>query len=268
MAQSRRSLSGTAPTSRWPHARRSVRRYSVSPALLSISAVILGAGLVGCQPIELEPERIIRDLPGPVYVERQPQRPLPPPPPAPRKTITNRIIVVDPGHGGRDPGAMAKYRGHMREKDINLDVARHVSSVLASQGGRVILTRNGDTTVDLNARARAADRYRADLFLSIHADSSPKRYISGTGIHIYTRANYETMRMAQCIAASFRRNGIECRGIFRNNFHVLREHKRPGILIECGFLTNASDSERLNDASYRQKLANAIAQGVVDHFAQ
>ncbi len=77
-----------------------------------------------------------------------------------------------------------------------------------------------------------------------------------------------TMRIAQCIASSFRRNGVSCRGINRRNFAVLREHNSPGILIETGYLTNSAEAARLNDSAYRSKLAAAIAEGIADHFSR
>ena len=163
---------------------------------------------------------------------------------------------------------MPKFRGQMREKDINIDIAKKVASQLGSRGARVIMTRTSDSTLELDDRARVADRYRCDLLLSIHVDSSPKRWISGTGIFIHTQPSAETMRIAQRIASSFRRNGISCRGIFRSNFHVLREHNSPGVLIESGYLTNSAEAARLNDAAYRTKLAAAIAEGIADHFAR
>ncbi len=213
---------------------------------------------------------MLSPLPGPIIISRdKPTLPPPPPPaPPPLKTIAHRTIVVDAGHGGKDPGAMPKYRGQMREKDINLDIAKKVGSQLSSRGARVVMTRTSDTFLELDDRARVADRYRCDLLVSVHVDSSPKRWISGTGIFIHPQANSESMRIALCIASSFRRNGISCRGINRRNFAVLREHSSPGILIETGYLTNATESQRLNDSAYRNKLAAAIAEGVADHFAR
>jgi len=255
-----------------PLSGRTVRRRPTArslrpvPRWAAMAFPVLLTGLAGCP----QEGSSITNLPNPIYIPRETPRPAPPPPapPPPPKSIANRTIVIDPGHGGKDPGALPKYRGQMREKDINLSIASQVSDQLQARGARVILTRGGDRSLELDDRARMADRYRADLFVSIHADSHPKRYISGTGIHIYTRPSLTTMRIAQCMAASFRRNGISCRGIFRSNFHVLREHNRPGLLIECGYLTNAYDAQRLNDSAYRSRLAVAIAEGVADHFAK
>lgn len=266
MAQGRSIRSGIRPIRRGPLSRVLGRGLAITApsGVLALSVLIGGFGLAGCT----ETGPVMRNLPTPVYVIRE--RPLPPPPPAPPapRPITNRTIVVDAGHGGKDPGALPKFRGQLREKDLNLDIASQVGSRLASRGARVVMTRTTDSFLSLEDRAGVADRYRADLFLSIHADSSPKRYISGAGIHIHRQAQMETMRLAQCIATSFRRNGISCRGIFRNNFHVLREHNSPGVLIECGYMSNAADAQRLNDAAYRSRLATAIAEGVADHFAR
>jgi N-acetylmuramoyl-L-alanine amidase len=265
MAYSRSIRSGTVSSGSRLHSRLTSRCRPVAILWAVVTSPLLLAGLAGCE----QPPQVISSLPTPVYMRRD--RPLPPPPPAPPptpKSITNKTIIIDPGHGGKDPGALPKFRGQMCEKNINLDIASKAASMLSSRGARVIMTRRNDTFLELDDRSRMADRYHADLFLSVHTDSSPKRYISGTGIHIHPAASLETMRIAQCIAVAFRRNGISCRGIFRSNFHVLREHNSPGILIESGYITNTYDARRLNDSSYRSKLATAIAEGVADHFTR
>jgi N-acetylmuramoyl-L-alanine amidase len=234
---------------------------------LTLSVVLTTSmGLAGCQEHVqwLAQEQVLNPLPPPIVLN--PARPPPVPRPVLCKTLRDTTIVVDPGHGGRDPGAMPKYRGQLREKDINLSIASQVEETLRSRGARVIMTRTSDIFLELEDRARIADRYRADLFVSIHADSAPKRFMSGAGVHIYTKADRETQTIAQCIVSALRRSGIHCRGVFRSNFHVLREHERPGVLIEAGFLTNSADAERLNSAGYRARLATAIAEGITDHF--
>lgn len=269
MAHSRRILPPKTAAGRTPSClpfSGQQARTSQLPILAALSVLTIGLSLSGCTPID--GSGCLPQLPNPIInVREAPRVPAPPPPPS-LKRISDRTIVVDAGHGGKDPGALPKFRGQLREKDINLDIATKVANDLGSRGARVVMTRTSDVFLELDERSRLADRHRADLFLSIHADSSAKKWISGTGIHIHPRANYETMRMAQCIAASFRRNDISCRGIVRNNFHVLREHNSPGILIECGYMTNATDAQRLNDPAYRSRLASAIAEGIADHFSR
>lgn len=177
-------------------------------------------------------------------------------------------MVIDPGHGGKDPGAWPRNLSSLPEKTIVLDVSSKLARMLSDRGGRTISTRTTDVFIELGARAAAADRHRADLFVSVHADSAPRASASGAGVHIYTQASLESQRAAQAIVAAFRRAGIETRGIYRNNFSVLREHSRPAVLIECGFLTNRGDAQALNDANYRTRLASAIAEGITDYFAR
>lgn len=269
IAQSRRILFPRPAGGSFPSPCRTFQRntYPFSQCILAFSILATGLASTGCTP--MDGPTCICPLPNPIIHVREAPRALPPsPPPAPAKRISDRTIVVDAGHGGKDPGALPKFRGQMKEKDINLDIAMKAGSGLGSRGARVVMTRTRDVFLELEDRARLADRHHADLFLSIHADSSPKKWISGAGIHIHTHASLETMRVAQCIASSFRRNGISCRGIVRNNFHVLREHNSPGILIEAGYMSNAADAQRLNDAAYRSKLASAIAEGIADHFSR
>jgi N-acetylmuramoyl-L-alanine amidase len=250
-----------------------VRRGHRPLSRLAVFSILAAAmGIAGC-PSEQQlgkPDRVLETLPPPIYGARP--QPLPPPPPPPRvvaqKSLRDTTIVVDPGHGGKDPGTLGRGRSALPEKAIDLDIATQVAGILQSRGARVIMTRNRDYFVELDDRAAIADRYHADLLVSIHADSSPKRYMSGTGIHIHTQANRESQNIAHCIVSSFRRSGISCRGIFRNNFAVLREHNSPGVLIESGFLSNSSDADRLNSAGYRTKLAGAIADGLTDHFGR
>ena len=213
---------------------------------------------------------MIQPLPPPIIQTPTilPPTPLPPPPqPWTGRQIRGAVVVIDPGHGGHDPGAMAKFGGQVAEEAIVLDIGVQVGRMLSERGARVIMTRNTDRFLELQERADIAERNRADLFISIHADSSENRGASGTCVHVYTQASAQSMKAATRMTAAFGRAGIECRGIAHNNYHVLREHSRPGMLIECGFLTNSGDARKLNSASYRTQLAKAIADGATAYFA-
>jgi N-acetylmuramoyl-L-alanine amidase len=177
--------------------------------------------------------------------------------------------MIDPGHGGKDPGAWKGTRSRMPEKSIVLDIGNSVSKTLRDRGASVIATRTTDTYPTLDQRANAADRYRVDLFVSIHADSAPKNpAASGTEIHIQDGPGGNSLIAARCIIASIKKAGLECRGLQSSNLHVLREHRRPAILIECGFLTNRGDALKLNSSAYRARLAAAIADGITDYFSR
>ena len=235
--------------------------------LAAILTLVPLAVMVGCEA----PGKVISPLPPPiVHTPPPPVAPPPPPPPTPwtGPKIRGAVIVIDPGHGGKDPGALPKYRGQMAEEAIVLDISNRVGRLLGERGARVIMTRTSDRFLELQDRADIAERNRADLFVSIHADSAERKSASGAGVHIYTQASSQSQKAALRMVSAFNRAGIECRGVFRNNYHVLREHSRPAMLIECGFLTNPGDARNLNSAGYRAKIADAIADGIASYFAQ
>ncbi len=238
-------------------------RTTLAAALTLVSLSLLA----GCEG----PGKVIEPLPPPIIHSPTPSpvfTPPPPPPPQPwtGQKIRGAVVVIDPGHGGKDPGALPKYGGHMTESAIVLDIGNRVARLLGERGARVIMTRSSDRFLELQDRADTAERNRADLFISIHADSAENRSASGAGVHIHTKASSQSQKAALRMTAAFQKHGIECRGIYRNNFHVLREHSRPAMLIECGFLTNAGDAGKLNSSSYRARIANAIADGTTAYF--
>jgi len=175
-------------------------------------------------------------------------------------------IVVDPGHGGKDPGA--RGLSSLPEKTIVLDIAWQIADLLDQQGADVIMTRSDDRFIELDERAAIAERTRADLFVSIHADSSKKGYIDGATVLVGTTASNQSKQAARCIKAALQRYGIGNREIRAQQLRVLDNHSRPAVLVECGFLTNLTDARRLNAAWYRSRLAHAVAEGVVDFFVR
>ncbi len=230
--------------------------------------VILLPFMVSCE----HSARVVDPLPPPI-VYAEPSAPAPyrptPTPTVPRsvRPIRGATIVVDPGHGGRDTGALG--RGGMNEKDLVLSISREVIRQLEARGATVIATRSSDRFIELEDRAKLADRSKADLFVSIHADSAPSnKDASGFAVFIYNQASLQSMKAANAILGAVKRAGLDTRGIYRGNLKVLREHSRPAVLIECGFLTNTNDRRQLNDAAYRQRLASLIVDGIADYFGQ
>ena len=229
--------------------------------MATLTAVL---ALAGCEA----PGGVLKPLPPPlVHTPRvSPPKPLPstPKPRVTDRSLRGATIVVDAGHGGRDPGAW-KGKGvvsKLPEKTIVLDIAKKLRPLLAKRGANVVMTRTTDVEVTKNHRAALAERNHADLFVSIHADSAPRTSASGAEVYMYTKASAQSQKAAHRMLAAFKKGGIHYRGIHRRNFHVLREHSRPAILIECGFLTNRSDAQKLNSASYRARLAEVIADGL------
>lgn len=225
-------------------------------------ALCLSIGL-GCAP---EQRNRVAQLPP--YAGQYPAPPKEPPPhpsaPGPN-SLRGIKIVVDPGHGGHDPGAQGVSA--LPEKTINLAIVKKVAELLAKQGAIVTITRDDDRFIELDGRSAIAERVAADLFVSVHADSAQRAGASGTTVYIAREATVASRRAAQEIAAAIKRAGIECRGLKGAGFRVLVGHSRPAVLVECGYLTNERDARNLNLPAHQAKVATAIAEGIVRHFA-
>ncbi len=192
-----------------------------------------------------------------------------------------RTIVIDAGHGGKDRGAAGKL---YTEKAITLKLARRVAQILQSYGYTVRLTRDSDRFLGLGERGNYAARQKADLFLSLHVNSASDRSVSGIESFCLTPAGASSTNSStvdersyagnrldpnnlllayQLQKALVARTGAEDRGVKRARFAVLRELNCPGVLLELGFISNAAEERRLGSAAYQEKLARAIAEGVV-----
>ncbi len=231
---------------------------------------LLGLLAAGCQGPQ--PRQDLGPPPAPVLATRPPRviEPIAPPveqpavPPVTGTGLRGVTIVVDPGHGGHDPGALG--RGPVPEKTINLDIGQEVAERLKSRGARVVLTRNSDKFIELDARAAVADRTKADLFVSIHADSAKRASAAGMTAYIARSAGSASRQAGDHIGAALRRAGFQFRGVHGAGFRVLVGHARPAVLVECGFLSNHSEAAALANPDYRERVAAAIAEGIADHF--
>ena len=167
-------------------------------------------------------------------------------------------VVIDAGHGGYDRGGIPGQR--VSEKDMTLDVARRLKSVLAASGYRVVMTRDSDVFVPLGTRCAIANSYRNAIFVSVHFNSATRRGASGIETYFYSR---DSLSLASAIH-HYVAGGApsDNRGVRRRGYYVLRRTNMPAVLVECGFLTNPTEAAYAQNASYRQKLAEAIAAGV------
>ena len=182
----------------------------------------------------------------------RPPRPLPPLAP----------VVIDAGHGGKDPGAIGV--GGVYEKDINLSVALKVADILKSRNIPVILTRSTDEFIELNERAAIANRARATLFVSIHSDSAENRSAQGFTLYVRRGPPAESVRLAKSIAYHMGQTGTPGRGQKEQDFRVLVRTTCPAALVELGFLSNSYEAASLKRDHYQRLLATAIAQGIVE----
>jgi len=169
-------------------------------------------------------------------------------------------VVIDPGHGGKDPGATSCLGYH--EKDVNLAVAGEVASLLKQRGVRAVLTRSNDRFIELEDRAAISDRYDPELFISIHADSSPSSSTRGFTLYVARSASWSSQQAADAISKSLARTGLESRGIQKADFRVLVLTRNPAVLVEMGYLSNSSEARLLRTSSFQTRLAQAIADGI------
>lgn len=202
-------------------------------------------------------------------------------------TATNRVIVIDPGHGGVNAGTVCIFDGHT-EKEFTLDWARRLAPLLVSNGWTVFLTRTSDVDVSLSNRVAFAEAHHADLFISLHFNSAaPDKKESGLETYCLTpqgmtstltRGNpdplaqwfpnnaYDQQNFQLAVRlhrAVLRASGEEDRGVRRARFMgVLHGHHHPAILIEGGFLSNRAESSKIEASDYRQHLAEAVANAL------
>jgi len=187
--------------------------------------------------------------------------PLPPSPPPipPIPPVQSRTIVIDPGHGGSDPGAVS---GTRREADDNLRLSLAVQRLLQAQGQRVIMTRSTNVAVSLAERSAISNRSNANLFVSIHRNAAASSAAHGVENFVFTNAPAATVQNAFDVLDEIVDAGVQSnRGVRRGNFAVLRNTNAPAMLIEMGFITNARDNQ-LFDQNF-DAYAAAIARGIM-----
>ncbi len=172
-------------------------------------------------------------------------------------------VVVDAGHGGKDPGALNKFNRRLNEKDINLDTALQLELALRAKGVRVIMTRSDDTYLTLERRSEIANRSDAAAFVSLHADAATRASAAGFTIYIARKASSVSAALGKAVAESLGSRTGPSRGVRGADYRVLVNTRCPAILIEQGFLTNRAEAGKLAKGSYRRTLADAIANGIV-----
>jgi N-acetylmuramoyl-L-alanine amidase len=187
--------------------------------------------------------------------------------PNPPAAQGQRMIVIDPGHGGPDPGAIG--HGGIQEKDVVFDVSQQVSQLLSQQGMQVVMTRNADVDVDLPPRVALAERSNADVFVSIHANAISMSRPEINGLETYYFASREGRQLAEAIHNSILQSvNVGDRGVRQARFYVLRKTSMPSVLVEMGFLTNPEDASNLADPNHRRQMAEAISRGILKYIQQ
>ncbi|WP_411342850.1 N-acetylmuramoyl-L-alanine amidase [Paenibacillus sp. WLX1005] len=173
-----------------------------------------------------------------------------------------KVVVIDAGHGDQDPGAIGSQT---TEKKLNLALALKVEALLKQDPNiDVILTRSDDTFLELKERVKIAEKLGADVFVSIHANSSGSSAASGTETY-YQRAS--SKKLAQTIHKYFvAATGFKDRGVQYGNFHVIRETTMPAVLLEVGFISNKTEESKMMDTSKQDQVAASIVKGIKEYM--
>ena len=192
--------------------------------------------------------------------------------------IKGKKIVIDPGHGGEDSGAIGP--SGVTEKSITLQIAKEVERMLKEAGAKVTMTRTTDTEVspkhrqatdvdELQARCDVANKAKADIFISIHMDSFTSREASGTTGYYYTKGSAASKRLAAAIQSELvGQLKTTSRGIKTCNFYVVKHTKMPATLIEVAFVSNPKEEKLLTSKKGVQKAAIGIVNGISDFFGE
>ena len=188
--------------------------------------------------------------------------------------VKNKIITIDPGHGGSDSGAVGP-NGYT-EKEGAFAISQKVASILNQSGAKVIMTRDSDVDVygpnasarnELQARVDVGNNANSDIFVSIHCNAFVNPAANGTQTFYYG-SSYQGQRLAQSIQEKMiEANGLRDRGISTCNFYVVKHSYMPAVLIETAFITNYDEEALLSDDEWQTTMAKAIAEGINEYFS-
>ena len=169
-------------------------------------------------------------------------------------------IVIDPGHGGSDPGAVGP--NGLKEAHVNLAVALKVAEKLRKAGVEVKLTRTSDVFVDLQPRCDIANSFGADYFVSIHCNSAGTPEAKGTETYCYKFGGQGEVLAKAIQAELIATTGRANRGVKTANYYVLRRTDMPAVLTELAFISNPEEEHLLGSDDFQEKCASAIARGI------
>ena len=218
-------------------------------------------------PVRKPTEEIKKENPFANLLERQPVKKQT----APKKTkqviskkVKNNVVVIDPGHGGLDTGAL---RGNVLEKDLTLEIALRIKNCLQEMGMKnVIMTRSIDKTLTLDERVQIANNNNADIFVSVHINASVKSEINGIETHYYSENGYD---VAKVIHKELMENvNATDRGLFKSKFYVINHTEAPAVLLELGFISNEQERSSLRSEERQMNSAQAIADGIVNYLTE
>lgn len=186
-----------------------------------------------------------------------------------KKSLAETIILIDPGHGGKDNGASF---GSLVEDELNLEISFLVSNYLIKEGAIVYFTRTGDYDLssksasnkkkdDLKERLRIIHNYKPDLFISIHMNTYPSTNVNGAQVFYY-----EDDLLANCIQKKLNMLNLKSKKVKKTDIYLLRNSLIPCCLIECGFVTGNIDYQNFQNKGYKKEVALKICKGIEDYL--
>ncbi|MGA0241789.1 MAG: N-acetylmuramoyl-L-alanine amidase [Candidatus Marinamargulisbacteria bacterium] len=187
---------------------------------------------------------------------------------APSKKIANqsalygKLIIIDPGHGGRDPGAVNHKNDY--EKYYTLDIAKRIKRELRLKGAKAVLLRTNDTNPSLYQRVRKINKLKGDFMVSVHVNSFINQHANGTETYYYKAKEKKAAKAIQ--RQMVRHLGLKNNGIKHARMYVLKNTHVPGVLIEPCFMTHPKEYQQLKKPSFRTKIAKATVLGIEDYF--
>lgn len=186
--------------------------------------------------------------------------------------LNGKTIILDPGHGGIDPGAVAN---DLEEKALNLTISLYTKELLEEQGAEVILTRETDDKIPFEDRVAFSEEHDADIFVSIHHNTNEYTDINGTQVY-YNEVPYsgtvnpypeESMELAESIQKKLTDGaGLNDMGVKEDLYYVLRMNTIPSVIVEVAFVTNPQDAARLKNDSDLQLFSQLISDGIFDYL--
>lgn len=187
--------------------------------------------------------------------------------------IKDKIITLDPGHGGSDPGAIGA--SGLKEKQITLEISMRVKELLEKEGAKVFMTRTTDKDVyapnasdraELQARVNVAEKHNSDLFLSLHINSSVNKSVGGFSSYYYPKTDND-LKIAKAIQDKFAKNfGVDNLGERQANFYVVKRCSMPATLLEMCFISNPKEEKLMKSKWFQKKTARLIVEGVKNYF--
>ncbi|MGL5206214.1 MAG: N-acetylmuramoyl-L-alanine amidase family protein [Acidaminococcaceae bacterium] len=228
-------------------------------------------------PVTKRPDRIVIDI-GNGSTNFKPAAVIPEMPAKPNFAtgggIKGKMITLDPGHGGTDPGAIGKQG--TKEKDVTLKIAMKVRDYLLDKGARISMTRTNDKDVygpdatdaqELQARVDVAQANAADLFVSIHCNASISPTVGGISTYFFPKTDYDKIAASAIQEDLTKKFGLDDLGVRQANFYVNKRSSMPTVLIETAFISNQKEEKLLRSNWFQNKMAKAIADGIEDYFS-